>query len=93
LALRLGRLRGNTLAVALNVADKLTATTLRGLRPFRRLVLPLAAPTAAALGLSHAVRDVVPVFLRRSHIAVPATHLATHLCGRRQRTLVQLHLG
>ena len=92
LGLRLTGSGCGALAIGLDIADKLAA--LRALLGrVRRLVLPLAAATAAAFRLPHAVRDVVPGILRRTHIAVPAIHLATHICGGRYRTLVHLHLG
>jgi hypothetical protein len=92
--LRLAASESCALAVGLHICHKLAASTLCALLAWvNRFVLPLAAPPATALGLPHAVRNTVPGLLRRTHIAVAATHLAIHLCGLRQRTLMRLHLG
>jgi hypothetical protein len=71
------------LAVILHVSGELGALLGR----FSGLVLPLAAPPAAAFGLPHAMRYAMPGFLRRTNL--PA-HL---LLGRGWRTLVYFHLG
>ena len=75
-ALRLRRLRRGTPRRALQLTGKLSRS--RTAHSIRGLVLPLAPPPAAALGLPHSVRNVL-----RS--------IWPHLGGRR-RTLVHLHL-
>jgi hypothetical protein len=63
-----------------------------------RLVLALAATTAAALGLPHAVLDVVRRGVLRQAVLIHPrlavlVHPAFHLGRLWRRTLVHLHLG
>ncbi len=63
-----------------NCPDALAALLAAGVR-IRRLVLPLAAAAAAALGLAHAVRHAVPGLVRRT-VLIHLGHLPDCSSGR-----------